>query len=99
MQNSNSNEWINWIEDAISKKHIKYYEYNHFSNFQKIGTGGFGKVYCANWKNSGQYFALKSFLNLNNVTIKELVREVFTKYNMYLLVDNYFTYQVKIVYL
>ena len=90
MQNNNSNEWINWIEEAISKKHMKYYEYNHFSNFQEIGTGGFGKVYSANWRNSEQCFALKSFFNLDNVTVKELVREVITNYNMYLLVDKTF---------
>src|SRR5688572_21554995 len=83
MQSANSNEWINWIEDAVSKKHMKYYEYTHFSNFQEIGTGGFAKVYCANWKNSGQCFALKSFFNLDSITVKELVREVITKHNMY----------------
>jgi serine/threonine protein kinase len=70
------NESDNRIEEAISKKYIKYYEYNQFSNFQKIGSGGFGAVYCANWKNSEQPFALKHFLNLDNVTLKELVREV-----------------------
>ncbi|GBC24960.2 kinase-like domain-containing protein [Rhizophagus irregularis DAOM 181602=DAOM 197198] len=40
----NKNEWINWIEEAVDKEHIKYYEYKEFSNFQEIGTGGFGKV-------------------------------------------------------
>ena len=33
----NSNEWIDWIEKAISKKYIKYYEYNHFYNITEIG--------------------------------------------------------------
>ncbi|CAB4438159.1 unnamed protein product [Rhizophagus irregularis] len=37
----NKNEWINWIEEAIHKEHIKYYEYKEFNNFQEIGTGGF----------------------------------------------------------
>ncbi len=56
---------------------MKYHEYNHFGNLQEIGTGGFGKVYCANWKNSGQRFALNYFfLNLDNVIVKELVHEV-----------------------
>ena len=88
MQNNNSNEWINWIEEAISKDFIKYYEFNHFNNFKVVGAGGFGKVYCVDWKNSGQRFALKSFWDFND-TVKELVREVITKYNMY-LVDNHF---------
>jgi hypothetical protein len=86
----NKNEWINWIEEAIDKEHIKYYEYNEFSNFQEIGSGGFGKVHSANWKNL-KCFALKSFFNLNNVTIKEIVREVILnkKYSFYLLIFIY----------
>ena len=45
----NSNEWINWIEEAISQKHIKYYEYEYFNNiFKEIGCGSFGKIYRAN---------------------------------------------------
>jgi pyruvate/2-oxoacid:ferredoxin oxidoreductase beta subunit len=72
----NPNEWINWLEEAIAKKYLKYYEYKNFSNVQEIGSGGFGKVYRANWKNFEDYLALKSFFNLNNVTVKEIVREV-----------------------
>ena len=45
---ANTNEWINWIEEAITKKHIKYYEYSHFINIQEIGSGAFGKVFRAN---------------------------------------------------
>ncbi|CAB5345860.1 unnamed protein product [Rhizophagus irregularis] len=40
MQANNS---INWIEESISKNHIKYYEYKYFNNIQEIGTGCFGK--------------------------------------------------------
>jgi hypothetical protein len=65
-----------WIEDAISKKYIKLYEYKHFGNIQVIGSGNFGEVYRANWRNSGQCLALKSFFKLDNITIKELVHEV-----------------------
>ena len=78
----NSNEWINWIEEAISKNHIKYYEYEHFSNIQEIGCGAFGKVYRANWKNSHRYLALKSFFNLNGITVKEIVKEVIIEKSM-----------------
>ena len=77
---SEMNKWVNWIEEAISKRHIKHYEYKEFKNIQEIGTGGCGKVYRANWKNSLQHFALKSLLNINDVAIKELVHEVITKY-------------------
>ncbi len=72
----NSNEWVNWIEEAIEKNFLKYYEYDHFSNIQEIGSGGFGKVYCANWEYSHKHFALKSFSNFNNATVKEIVNEV-----------------------
>ncbi|GET58669.1 uncharacterized protein OCT59_024290 [Rhizophagus irregularis] len=72
----NKNEWINWIEEAIDKEHIKYYEYKEFSNFQEIGAGSFGKVYRTNWKNLEKYFALKSFFSLNNVTVKKIVHEL-----------------------
>ena len=77
---SEMNEWINWIEDAISKKHIQHYEYKHFRNIQEIGVSIFGKVYRANWKKSEQYVALKSLLNLDNITVKELVHEVIAQF-------------------
>ena len=72
----NTNEWINWLEEAIAKEYFKYYEFKDFSNIQEIGSGGFGKVYRAKWKNFESYFALKSFFNINNATVKEIVREV-----------------------
>src|SRR5438552_16158933 len=75
-----SNEWIDWIEEAIVKNYFKHYEYDHFSNIQEIGSGGFGKVYCANWEYSRKHFALKSFSNFNNVTVKEIVNEVIILY-------------------
>jgi len=75
-----NSKWNNWIEEAVSKKHIKHYEYKHFKNIHEIGIGGFGKVSCANWKNSHQYFALKSLnFAVNEVAIDELIREVITK--------------------
>ncbi|RGB39557.1 kinase-like domain-containing protein [Rhizophagus diaphanus] len=73
---NDSNEWTNWIEEAISNKLIKYFDYKHFNNVQEIGSGSFGKVFRANWKNFSGRFALKSFYNLNKVTIKEIVHEI-----------------------
>ena len=72
----NTNECAQWIEEAIAKGYFRNYEHKHFNNIQKIGTGGFGKVYRANWKNSEQYLALKSFFNLDDITAKEIVHEV-----------------------
>ncbi|GBB93157.1 hypothetical protein RclHR1_02120009 [Rhizophagus clarus] len=71
-----SNDWINWIEEAITKNFFKYYEYNHFNNIQEIGSGKLGKVYRANWKNSQRCFALKSLFGLNNITAKEIINEL-----------------------
>jgi len=75
--NEISNEWIGWIEEAVSKKHIKYYDYNHFSNIQEIGCGSSGRVYRVCWRKPHKYFALKSFYKLNQVTAKEVINEVF----------------------
>lgn len=77
----NQNEFAKWIEEAIDKEYFKYYEYEYFSNIQEVGSGGFGKVYRVKWKNSDKFLALKSFYNLDNVTIKEIVHEV--NYNKY----------------
>ena len=76
----NANEWVNWIEEAVSKGYLKYYEYKDFKNIEEIGSGAFGKVYRAIWKNnSNNYLALKSLSNLNNTAaIKEFVHEVIT---------------------
>jgi hypothetical protein len=76
---NNSNEWINWIEESIVKKQIKYYDYIHFNNIQEIGTGNFGKIYRTNLKNSYNYLTLKYFFNFN-ITAKEIVNEVIAIY-------------------
>ncbi|EXX63263.1 uncharacterized protein OCT59_024037 [Rhizophagus irregularis] len=73
--NENIDEWLNWIEEAINKKHIKYYEFENFKNIQEIGSGTSGKVFRANWKSFDHYLALKSFYNLNKITLKEIVNE------------------------
>ena len=91
MQNSvKADECTKWIEEAIDKKYIKYYEFENFKNIQEIGSGAFGKVFRANWKHFQHYLALKSFFNLNNITMKEIVREVIFIKNIYIL-NIYFT--------
>lgn len=81
MHIKNPNEWNIWIEEAIFKEYFRYYEQKHFSDIQKIGAGGFGKVYRAIWKDSEQYLELKSFFNLDHVTTKEIVHEVYFEIN------------------
>ncbi|PKK69043.1 kinase-like protein [Rhizophagus irregularis] len=72
----NSNEYINWIEEAISTGNIKCYDYGRFRNIKEICIGSLGKVYCANWNNFKDHMALKSFYNLNKITAKEIVHEI-----------------------
>lgn len=67
---------INWIDQRIEEKHIKYYEYHDFNNLEVISSGEFSKVYRANWKQTEKYFALKLFnLDFDNV-VKKAVNEV-----------------------
>ncbi|CAI2180505.1 15710_t:CDS:2 [Funneliformis geosporum] len=63
---------IEWIENCIKEKHIKYYEYGKFSNIEEIGRGGFSTVYRANY--GEKYFALKSF-NSDKLTVQKIVKE------------------------
>ncbi|CAB4379726.1 unnamed protein product [Rhizophagus irregularis] len=75
-KNDNIDNPNEWIENAISKKLIKYYEYKHFNDIKEIGTGSFGKVYRANWKNPEKYekyLAIKSFLKFNKATANEII--------------------------
>ncbi|EXX72209.1 uncharacterized protein OCT59_024477 [Rhizophagus irregularis] len=76
MSDKNENEQINLIEEAISSKQIKYYEYKHFHNIKKIDDDALGKVYSANWKNSEKYVILKSFFKFNNNVVKEILHEL-----------------------
>ncbi|RGB40292.1 kinase-like domain-containing protein [Rhizophagus diaphanus] len=81
MQNLDDNNESDWIEEAIAKEYLRYYDYKNFTDVKKIGRGGFGKVYRARWKNTEQYFALKSFINSEDsgqkeITIEEIVSEL-----------------------
>ncbi len=78
-KNKKKNINPNWLEEAISNNYIKSYEYKHFSNIKKVGTGYFGEVFRANYKDSEQYLALKSFFKLDIAIIKEIIHEVFEK--------------------
>ena len=68
-----SKVYIDWLEKSIKEDTI-YYEYSDFKILQQIGSGSFGSVVRANWKNN-QLYALKSFNN-NKSTLKEVVNEV-----------------------
>jgi len=70
-----SNVYINWLKKSIADEYLNYYKFTDFKNTQQIGEGAFGKVFCANWKDTDAIFALKSF-NIYKLTFKEVVNEV-----------------------
>ena len=72
---SESNAYINWLEKSIINEYINYYNYSEFKNLKQIGSGSYGNVDRANWKNANRSFALKSFSN-NKQTLKKIVKEV-----------------------
>ena len=69
------NVYVDWLEKSIANEYFNYYEYSDFNNIQPIGSGNFGKVSRANWKDTDTIFALKSFDNYK-LTLKEVVNEV-----------------------
>ena len=75
--NNDTNEWVQWIEDGISKHYINFHEYNGFINIQRIGSGEFGEVFRANLESSNIVVALKSINNQDNYIMKEIVKEVY----------------------
>ena len=66
-----------WIDMKIEYGDINYFEYNNFSNVEKVDEGGFGIVKRADWSDGGIKVALKSLLN--NSTIDENQKENFLK--------------------
>ncbi|CAB4427480.1 unnamed protein product [Rhizophagus irregularis] len=72
---SDTKNYVDWLERSIANEHINYYEYSDFKNIQNIGNGAFGSIARANWKHTNTFFALKSFIN-HKSTLKEVVNEL-----------------------
>ena len=70
----NNNGWLGWLDEAIKNEHINLYKYNNFKNLQKIGSGGYSKVYKATYNND-RTFALKSYI-CSATNMKEITNEV-----------------------
>ena len=70
-----SNIYKDWLEKSIVDEYINYYNYSEFKNLKFIGSGSYGSVTRANWKNIDGFFALKTF-NDDKMTLKEVVNEV-----------------------
>ncbi|RIB24272.1 kinase-like domain-containing protein [Gigaspora rosea] len=62
-----------WLENAISQQHIRKFDYNEFETFKRIGEGGFGTVFKAEWKYHGLPVVIKSLKdNMRQEFFKEL---------------------------
>ncbi|GBB95585.1 hypothetical protein RclHR1_02570019 [Rhizophagus clarus] len=70
------NYYKDWLEDLISEENIKLYTYLDFVNIKPIGSGAYGNVVRASRKNYNRFFALKSFFNNDEQTLKEVVKEL-----------------------
>ncbi|RGB32847.1 kinase-like domain-containing protein, partial [Rhizophagus diaphanus] len=77
-----SNVYIDWLERSISEENIAYYKYSEFKDLIFIGSGSFGSVYRANWRNIDNIYALKSFNN-DKTTLKEVVNEKLVSSNIF----------------
>lgn len=86
----NDNKWDRWIENGIASDYINYHDFDEFQNIKRIGTGGFGEVYRANWESSNTVVALKSLKN-DDCCMKEIANEVY-KFNDYLVYFPIVTY-------
>ncbi|KAF0558628.1 kinase-like protein [Gigaspora margarita] len=68
-----------WLEKSISNGHIKYLEYNKFTNPENIGTGGFGNVDKYEWKDCELTVALKCLKinsSLNEKILEDFIKEL-----------------------
>jgi serine/threonine protein kinase len=74
-KNTESKDYIDWLNNSIAEQHIKYYDYSDFKNFQQLGSGAYGNVVRVNWKNSNRFFAIKSFNNDEQI-LGKVVEEV-----------------------
>ena len=73
-QTKNTNDYVNWVERAVTENYFKYYDYSEFTNMKEVSNGSFGNIFQANWKGTDTLLVIKSSYKL---TVKEIVNEVF----------------------
>ncbi|KAF0519663.1 kinase-like protein [Gigaspora margarita] len=67
------------LKEIIKENKLYVFDYNEFTNFEKIGSGGFGEVQKAYWKTRGYIVALKSLrvdIILGEKAIQEFIKEL-----------------------
>src|ERR1051325_11618553 len=73
-QINDSNDYVDWVEKAVTENYIKYYNYSEFTNMKEINNGSVGSIFRANWQGTDTLLVIKSSYKL---TVKEIVNEVF----------------------
>jgi hypothetical protein len=71
---NDSNNYIDWIEKAVTENYIKYYNYAEFTNMKEINHGSVGNIFQASWKGTDTLLVVKSSYKLS---VKEIINEVF----------------------
>lgn len=65
---------INWIEKAVEKKYIKYYDQFEFTHTKELDeSSSVGSIFRANWKDTDTLLVVKT---PSKLTVKEIVNEV-----------------------
>jgi hypothetical protein len=72
---NDSNNYVDWIEKAVTENYIKYYNYAEFTNMKEINHGSVGNIFRASWKGTDTFLVVKSSYKLTS--IKEIINEVF----------------------
>ena len=47
-QTKDSNDYVDWVEKAVTENYIKYYDYSEFTNMKEINNGSVGSIFRAN---------------------------------------------------
>lgn len=74
MQATDFDDDINWIEKAIEKKYIKYYDHSEFTHTKPMDeSSSVGSIFRANWKDTDTLLVVKT---PSELTVKEIINEV-----------------------
>jgi hypothetical protein len=76
-KNNNSN-YVDWINKAIEKNFITYYDHTEFKNKKEIenNNNSVGKIFKVNWNNTNTNLVVKSSYDSD---VKKIINEVFLK--------------------
>jgi hypothetical protein len=77
---------VNWIEKAVEKKYIKYYDFEEFTNTKELDeSSSVGSIFRANWRETDTLLVVKTPTKL---TVKEIVNEVSIINCLFILFNN-----------